>query len=156
HGEKGKAVGLSALAGLVHAGGVDGTGLVEDAVLVGVPIVDEDVVVAAVEVGLGHEVGRGRAQSNVAAVGADGGGAYAVVVALCTVLAHADAPGARRDAIMHEDVVDAIGVPWHEVARVRLEDDVTAVGAEIGIDAPAVGLSAGAAEADAAGGGLAR
>src|SRR6266516_4102455 len=99
----------------------------------GEPVADEDVR-RAVPVLL-HQVRRFRRESDESAVGADRRVARhaddsAVPVALTALAVHADALGRAGDAITNEDVGDAVGVLWHQVAGLRGERDDPAVRAD--------------------------
>ncbi len=86
-----------------------------------------------------HQVGGGRREGNVPAVGADGG-----EIAPIVALRAAGAGGAERDLprleVLSEDITFTVGITGHQVGGVGFEGNVPAVGADGGIKAVAVAL----------------
>ena len=111
-----------------------------------VPIAQEDVVVIA-RVTWG-QVGRGRTERDISAVGADRR-LPAVAIAFRAIVGLADAIHASPLAVVHEYVALAVGVVRDQGRGLRMERHVSAVGADGGTEAIVVALRAVPGHTDA-------
>ena len=148
---------LRAVARHAHPIGVGRAGFVEDAVLIGVAVMDVDV---RLDVGVSGNQFQEREERHEPTVCAQGGTkTLASEVGevrrepLAPVGPHADANDRSRYSVVDEDVLRVVGVPRDEVRRLGEIGDVPPVRADPRCAAPVVGLGAGVADVDTACGG---